>query len=260
MPDKQEQLYYVCERITGDDTKTVRYLTNDPTDRWQDTENAMLYFEKDAIIIADRWRDIIAKYPERNRYEAEYFIEKVEPNVLTDFAIALKVMPKPSNDFKPGYDYIAAFVVDLRHEPDWCILDRQYMSCGAGLDADMYYSECVENADLNSFMSTNIFGKLEVTEAPGVYRLVFEVNCHSSESWTDCGLEYDAWETYNLISRAQFDEQETKYMDDREEELHHFLCDGDENDTVTITTKEYDDLLDRVSNQNSGINKIGDGM
>ena len=110
---------------------------------------------------------------------------------------------------KSPFNYIAQYVIDMRNLDDPEILDYSYIPISGDMDADMYYSECVQNALVDEFTQREMVKpgwKIE----PGVYRVVFGVNCCSDKYWTDCGYEYDAWEEYDMISKYKFTDKEVE--------------------------------------------------
>lgn len=109
------------------------------------------------------------------------------------------------------WNYIVSFIVDLRHEPDYMIVNRNYITLDGGLDNECYFSECVWNAELEHFLNTKITGKLDIDMEPGVYLLVYGVNAKGESYETQDGTEYDSWEEYELLSTYQFNEKEEPF-------------------------------------------------
>ena len=139
---------------------------------------------------------------------------------LSKLKEGLKVDPDVTKEVtNTTWDYIASFIVDLRNEYDYEILDRSYITVRGTMDSECYFSECLHNAELTSFLNTEFTGKLNIDMEPGVYRLVYGVNAKGDSYWTDCGMEYDAWEEYELLNSYKYTEKEEQYTKPFEEEM-----------------------------------------
>ena len=227
-----KQLYYVVEWKQDAEGKTSkRYMHSDHRQKWKPSHKGAMVFQKGNA------ETIMRDY---NTHWRDYIFE-------TDIELVVKQEPAPMLEpkepsygmCKVDYDYIASFIVDLRHQPDDEILDRQYVAVNGTFDSSHYYSECVSNTDLEHFIQNR-------DEIPdGVYQMAFQVTCKGEKYWTDCGYEYDAWEEYEMISCVELTEDE--YM---------FLLKERHDEYVTILADEYDELMDAKS----GIHRIGDGM
>ena len=126
-------------------------------------------------------------------------------------------IPEERNESKSTlqWHYIVEYIVDLRVPEDPQILNYVYITLRGDMDSDMYFSECVCNAQPDDFLPTEFTGHLNLSDTtnmdvsePGVYRLTFGVTTQSSKTWTDCGYEYDAWEEYDLIAQYKFTNKE----------------------------------------------------
>jgi len=139
---------------------------------------------------------------------------------LTDLSKLLEpvTIPLDSNVNETKWNYIASFIVDLRHEPDYGIIDHNYITLDAGMDNECYFSECMGNAELGHFLNTKITGKLDIDMEPGVYRLVYGVNAKGEQYDTQDGVEYDSWEEYELLSTYKYNEKEEPFATINEEE------------------------------------------
>ncbi len=104
------------------------------------------------------------------------------------------------------YDYIATYIVDARNLDDMEILHCEFITVRGDMDAELYYSECVQNAPVDELWTCAL--KPHWNPPPGMYRIVVGVECDGSEYHTDCGTEYDAWENYTMLSKYQLTEKE----------------------------------------------------
>ena len=100
------------------------------------------------------------------------------------------------------WHYVAEYIVDLLdNDPE--ILNSSYVTVSGSMDSECYYSECVSNANIEDFIDPKEY-------SPGVYRFVFGVRALGDSYWTDCGMEYDAWEEYDLFSMYKYTDEEVK--------------------------------------------------
>jgi len=106
------------------------------------------------------------------------------------------------------YDYIAEYIVDLRHPEDPQILNDKYITICGNLDSEMYFDECVTEASITDILPISSIKEVGEKYLPGVYRITLGVKCESSKYWTDCGYEYDAWEAYELLGQYMLTEEE----------------------------------------------------
>lgn len=227
-----EKLYYVIERMfdTGGITKDqIRFFG---TQLWGERKYALGFPKERAIELVKKYRNSFRDY------NAQYSIDAVDDydNTIPPLS-SLEVLSeklgtslrtaKTNNINYVDYDYVAAFIVDLRHEPDYCIIDRKYIAVSGNLNSDMYYSECVQNADLTHFLETEITGKLITAKiVSGVFRLVYAVTCHGEEYNTQDGVEYDSWETYQLLTKTELSVEELKFIEEPEVDILQQLEDA----------------------------------
>lgn len=120
---------------------------------------------------------------------------------------------------KTKWHYIVEFIVDLRYPEDPDILDSSYLTMIGDMNSAFYFSECVDNVSPSDILPTEVTGHLNLQDTsemdvsqPGVYRLTFGAKTFGEKYWTDCGYEYDAWETYELLAHYKFTEREATIL------------------------------------------------
>ena len=96
-----------------------------------------------------------------------------------------KIIDKNQATKSVKWHYIAQYTIHAMGEQGYEVIDRSMINLHGSMDSHLYYSECLSESDPKDFMDGI---DLEL----GVYQLVFGVVTCGSESWTDCGYEYDA--------------------------------------------------------------------
>jgi len=108
------------------------------------------------------------------------------------------------------HDYIVSYVIEYFSDEDKHIVNHQHIPFFCDNDNAMYYSECVKNADVDAIWEVVKENASDI-EA-GIYNVILFAKCQGSETWTDCGYEYDAWEDYSLISLYRLRDDDIKYQ------------------------------------------------
>lgn len=150
-------------------------------------------------------------------------MNKMKIETLGDLSNLLKEPePKPKAEVADNipWHYLVEYVLEVFSKdeyPEECerveVYDHSYITIRGDYDSDMYYSECVCNADPHDYLPTAFTGHFELDEwESGVYRMVYGVKCGGEKYWTDCGYEYDAWEDYDLISKYHCTDKEAAFV------------------------------------------------